>query len=172
MFKLEVKMPNRPLKRLLLSQKGRCFFCKKTLPQADASIEHLVASSNGGRSQDDNCVACCKTINALLGSKPLKKKIRFLLDRNGKCPNGTQRKVNKTVPEASAKVTKLPPKCYTEVVANLKKRGSAKPGTVPALKNSIFTSFPKLSPDQIDVLVQELKSGGEISVKGSKVMYV
>ena len=96
-------MPNRPLKRLLLSQKGRCFFCKKTLPQADASIEHLVASSNGGRSQDDNCVACCKTINALLGNKPLKEKIRFLLDRNGKCPNGTQRKVNKTLPEARQK---------------------------------------------------------------------
>ena len=95
-------------------------------------------------------------------------------------PAGSERKVskwnpedvNKTVPEASAKVTKLPPKCYTEVVANLKKRGRAKPGTVPALKNSIFTSFPKLSPDQIDVLVQELKSGGEISVKGSKVMYL
>ena len=170
-FKLEIKMPNRTLQRLLLSQKGRCFFCNKTLPQADASIEHLVASSNGGRTQDDNCVACCKTINALLGSKPLKKKIRFLLNRNGKCPNGTRRKVNKTVPEASAKVTKLPPKCYTEVVANLKKRGSAKPGTVRALKNSIFTSFPKLSPGQIDVLVQELKSGGEISVEGSKVMY-
>jgi hypothetical protein len=108
----------------------------------------------------------------LLGNKPLKEKIRFLLDRNGKCPNGTQRKVNKTLPEASAKVTKLPPECYTKVVANLKKRGSAKPGTVPALKNSIFTSFPKLSPDQIDVLVQELKSGGEIFVKGSKVIYV
>jgi hypothetical protein len=43
------------------------------------------------------------------------------------------------------------------VVANLKKRGSAKPGTVPALKNSIFTSFPKLSQDQIDVLVPRVE---------------
>lgn len=76
------------LDRLLFIQGGECFFCKKPLAKTDASIEHLVASANGGTNGEDNCVACCKTLNALLGSKSLKEKIEVVLRQKGtfKCP--------------------------------------------------------------------------------------
>lgn len=164
-------MPNRSLKRLLLAQKGRCFFCNKHLTDADASVEHLVASSNGGKNHDDNCVACCKSINTLLGNKSLKEKIRMVINRNGKCPKSTEKKVTKTAPQASLKVTKLPALCCEQVVANLKKRGKAKPCTVRALRKSIVSSFPKLSIGQVDLVVRQLKNGGVISTDGSRVNY-
>lgn len=34
--------------------------------KAEASVEHLRASANGGGNNDENCVACCKAVNALL----------------------------------------------------------------------------------------------------------
>jgi len=38
---------------------------------------------------DENCVACCKAVNALLGSMSLKEKIQVVLNQQGqfKCPN-------------------------------------------------------------------------------------
>ena len=57
-------------------QGGLCFFCKQPLPRAEASVEHLLAGANGGSSKDENCVACCKSINALLGSMSLKEKFQ------------------------------------------------------------------------------------------------
>ena len=64
-------MPKKSLGRLMFAQGGQCFFCKKTLTKQEASVEHLLASANGGKNSDDNCVACCKTLNALLGSMTL-----------------------------------------------------------------------------------------------------
>src|SRR5574339_946747 len=86
-------MPTRPLDRLMFAQGGLCFFCKDRLAKADASVEHLVASANGGRNDDDNCVVCCKAMNALLGSMSLKEKIQVVLNQKGqfKCPNGSQK---------------------------------------------------------------------------------
>jgi hypothetical protein len=49
-------------------QGGNCFFCKSPLPKADASIKHLFASANGGGNNEENCVACCKSLSAILGS--------------------------------------------------------------------------------------------------------
>jgi HNH endonuclease len=76
------------LDRLLFEQGGECFFCRKALAKSEASIEHLVASANGGPNHEDNCVACCKTLNALLGSKALKQKFQVVLNQRGsfKCP--------------------------------------------------------------------------------------
>lgn len=89
------------MSRLLYEQGGLCFFCKLPLPKGDASIEHLVASANGGENNDTNCVVCCKTLNNILGSKPLKEKIRVLLRQKGNfvCPNGNR----------PAKATAAPP---------------------------------------------------------------
>src|SRR5688500_13713976 len=102
-------MPIKPLTKLLFAQGGLCFFCKKPLPAADASVEHLVASSNGGSNCDENCVACCKSLNALLGRMSLKEKIQVFLNQKGQfeCPNGVQRKVMEIGPQASPKATKL-----------------------------------------------------------------
>lgn len=78
------------LDRLLFAQGGRCFFCNAPLDKLDASVEHLVASANGGKSDDGNCVACCKTLNQLLGSKSIKDKIQIVLNQRGDfhCPGG------------------------------------------------------------------------------------
>lgn len=89
------------LDRLLFEQGGDCFFCKRPLSKADASVEHLFAQSNGGTSAEENVVACCKAINALLGNKPLKEKFAIVLrQKNGfQCP-ATSSVV--TVPEVPA----------------------------------------------------------------------
>ena len=84
-------MPTKPLDRLMFAQGGQCFFCKKTLTKQEASVEHLLASANGGKNNDDNCVVCCKSLNALLGSMTLKEKVQVILNQKGrfKCPNGS-----------------------------------------------------------------------------------
>lgn len=76
------------LDRLLFAQGGQCFFCRKPLPKAEASVEHLNASANGGTNDDGNCVACCKALNHLLGSKSIKEKMQIVLNQRGnfQCP--------------------------------------------------------------------------------------
>jgi hypothetical protein len=64
-------------------QGGLCFCCKQPLPRAEASVEHLLAGANGGSSKDENCVACCKSINSLLGSMSLKEKLQVVLNQKG-----------------------------------------------------------------------------------------
>jgi hypothetical protein len=167
-------MPITPLTRLLFAQGRLCFFCRKPLPAADASVEHLVASSNGGSNRDENCVVCCKSLNALLGSMSLKEKIQVFLNQKGefKCPNGVQKKMSKTAPQASPKATKLVAERYTQLVANLKQRGSAKPRTVAKLKSTIAALFRnELSRDEVDALVKQLQNLRIISIADSKVTY-
>ena len=89
-------MPTKPLDRLMFAQGDRCFFCNVQLPKAEASVEHLVPSSRAGSNSDDNCVACCKAMNALLGSMSLKEKIKVVLNQKGQfsCPNGAGKSSN------------------------------------------------------------------------------
>jgi hypothetical protein len=164
-------MTIKPLTRLLFVQGGQCFFCKHPLAAADASVEHLVASSNGGSNSDDNCVACCKSLNALLGRMSLKQKLEIVLNQRGqfKCPNGVQ---TKTGPPAAPKATKRFAECYAQVVGNLKQRGNAKPRTVAKLKSTIATLVQnKIPPYEVDALVQQLQTQGVISIAGSKITY-
>src|SRR5258706_12676127 len=81
-------MATTPLERLLFLQGGLCFFCGEPLPKADASVEHLQALASGGTKHDDNCGACFKAVNRVLGSKPLKAKIQGVLYHKGafRCP--------------------------------------------------------------------------------------
>lgn len=167
-------MPNKTLTRLLSEQGGLCFFCKKPLPVTDASVEHLVARANGGSNEDENCVVCCKSLNLLLGSKSVKEKIRFVLNRTGQveCPKGAQRQIKKTVPRRSPKATKLMAERLAQVAVSLKQPGKPKPRTVPKLKNMIDARFQReLSQDELDGFVQQLKSRGVISINGSKLTY-
>lgn len=168
-------MPNTPLTRLLFAQGGSCFFCKQPLPEDHASVEHLVASANGGSNRDDNCVACCKSINSLLGSMSLKEKIQVILNQKGQfeCPNGVQRKTTKTGPPASHKPTKFAAERYAQVVENLRQRGSARPRTVAKLKSTITALFIKNKPsaDEVDALVQQMQSKRVISIVGPNVTY-
>src|SRR5258708_35753818 len=74
-------MPTKSLERLMFVQGGLCFFCKQPLSKADASVEHLLASADAGSNHEDNCVACCKSFNALLGSMSLKEKFQVVVNQ-------------------------------------------------------------------------------------------
>lgn len=158
-------MPTKPIDLLLFEQGGCCFFCQRTLTRGDASVEHLVATSNGGSNDPANCVVCCKALNALLGRKSLKEKLQVILKQRGefKCPNGV--------------AVKPPAHQITEervalIVKNLRKRGTSRPGTVEALSNSIAMLFqPRLKKQEISLLLKRLESHGSISVSGTKVTY-
>ena len=167
-------MQNNRLSRMLFAQGGLCFFCKGPIPAPDASVEHLVAKSHGGSDRDDNCVACCKSLNTLLGSMSLKEKIQVVLNQRGPftCPNGTQRKVKNSGPQVPAKPKELVVERCAQIVANLKQRGKAKPLTLPKLKNVIVTLFNnKLSQHDVDALVQHLETSRVISIDQAKLTY-
>jgi len=165
-------MPTKPLDRLMFAQGGVCFFCKNPLAKADASVEHLVASANGGRNDDDNCVVCCKAMNALLGSMSLKEKIQVVLNQKGhfKCPNRLQAAAAKTS-HAVAK-PKAAPDRYGVVVTNLRQRGAAKPKTVKTLVSTIRSLFQKnIMEKELSTLLQRLEAEGVLTVEGTKVSY-
>lgn len=165
-------MPTKPLERLLFTQGGLCFFCKKQLAPADASVEHLVASANGGSNSADNCVACCKALNSLLGHMSLKEKVRVILNQKGdfKCPNGGSA-TQSIVPTAKSGGQTRDQRIAL-VVADLRKRGTARPRTLKTLTGTINAFFKKtLSEQEVTGLLSKLKKLGIISLDGTKVTY-
>lgn len=165
-------MPTRPLDRLMFAQGGLCFFCRDPLPKADASVEHLVASANGGRNDDDNCVVCCKAMNALLGSMSLKEKIQVVLNQKGqfKCPNGSQKATAKT-PRTHAE-PKAPTDRYSAVVANLRQRGAAKPKSIKTLSSTIRSLLQGgITDKELSAILQRLQADGVLTIEGAKVSY-
>jgi hypothetical protein len=164
-------MPTKPLERLLFAQGGLCFFCRHPLSAADASVEHLVATANGGSNRDDNCVACCNSLNTLLGCMSLKEKLQVVLNQRGtfRCPNGAGSKATEAKANQPAKTAA---DRYQQVVVNLAQRGAAKPRTVAKLKSTIAALFQnKLSPEDLEILVQKLQAGGVLAIAGAKVTY-
>jgi len=166
-------MPTKPLERLMFAQGGLCFFCKKSLAKIEASVEHLVASANGGRNDDENCVACCKAINALLGSMSLKEKIQVVLNQRGhfKCPNETS-KVAVLVPATVSSKPKTHADKLAAIIADLHRRGAARPRTVKTLTGTVQALFQKkLSDHEVTLLLEQLGAQGVIVVSGTKVSY-
>jgi HNH endonuclease len=161
------------LDRLLFAQGGRCFYCRQELPKSDASVEHLVATSKGGGNTDENRVACCKTVNALLGSMSLKDKFQVLLNQKGafNCPNGADIAVSArpaNVPSNSIKK----PDAFEKVVANLKQRGTSRPRTDKTLRSTIAALLGKeMSETELTAVIERLLSTGKITLVGSKVSY-
>jgi hypothetical protein len=170
-------MATKSLDRLMFVQGGLCFFCKKPVSKADASVEHLLASAKAGSNHDDNCVVCCKSFNALLGSMSLKEKFQVLLNQKGqfKCPNGDGSARVPPQPAAKPKqsaASKSKTDRFTMVVANLKQRGASRPLTLKTLRSTIASLFPKgISEADLTALIQRLQSSGEISVTENKVSY-
>ena len=163
-------MPTKPLDRLLFAQGGRCFFCQQPLPLADASVEHLVAVSNGGKNGDENCVACCKTLNRLLGRMSLKEKLQVVLNQQGafRCPNG---RGSLSAPLATAELATLADR-IAMVMADLHRRGSARPRTIKTLTGTVAALFKKsLSEQEIATLLSQMQAKGLITVEGTKVSY-
>jgi hypothetical protein len=133
--------------------------------------------ANGGGNNDENCVACCKAVNALLGSMSLKEKFHVILNQKGqfKCPNGAGSAKKTTPPKSPPKAAALPkPKDdkVTLVIANLKQRGNATPRTLKTLTSTIASLFPKgVSVSEITEMVEQLQSTGKVTVTENKVTY-
>jgi hypothetical protein len=157
-------MPTKQIDRLMFAQGGKCFFCEKVLPKAEASVEHLVASSNGGSNSDENCVVCCKAVNALLGSMSLKEKLRVALNQKGnfKCPNGAASAKSKTK-SASPSKSPITEAQISQVVNNLKQRGHARPRRLKTLKSTIES--------ELGEIVESLSSMGKVVIDGNNVSY-
>lgn len=147
------------------------------MPKAEASVEHLLASANGGSNSDENCVACCKAVNALFGSMSLKEKFQVVLNqkRQFKCPNGAGTIKPAAQPKTTA-TTPAPAKTkedqFALVVANLKQRGCSKPRKLKTLKSTIASLFPKgLTDAELKALVLKLQSTGKVTVSENNVTY-
>jgi hypothetical protein len=171
-------MPIKPLDRLMFAQGGACFFCGEPLSQSEASIEHLVASANGGGNADDNCVACCTALNSLFGSMSLKEKIQIVLNQKGqfKCPNkgGVRKRAepDAVVRASTAHAPLSVPERLARIIADLEKRGAAKPRTLKTLSSTISALFQKtLSVEEISSLIERLRTDGLVEVSGTKVSY-
>lgn len=191
-------MPTKPLDRLLFVQGGLCFFCRQPLPRDDASVEHLQAIANGGANGDDNCVACCKTVNTLLGSMSIKQKFEVVLNQKGhfRCPNEPVRpppepvvtpapspREQPPVAASSLSASTAPPKAakvvasktvnrFVLVTENLKTRGNSRPRTLKTLTSSIAALFPKgISQKEVESIVRHLQASGKVKVEGAKIVY-
>ena len=154
------------LERLLFLQGHRCFFCGQGIPAGEASIEHLVATSNGGAKDDENCVVCCKAVNTALGHMSVKAKLQTVLNHQGSfaCPMSIQRLAPSTVEPSDEQVDL--------VVADLQKRGTARPRRVATLRNTINSAFQmSLSEPELDALLIHLKAKGYVIVEDTKVSY-
>lgn len=158
------------LEKLMFVQGGRCFFCDQRIPVMEASVEHLIARANGGANSEDNCVACCKSLNALLANKSLKEKLRIVLNQRGqfKCPGCYSSKETPCSTESNApRLERL-----SRVSADLKNRRAARPRTVNALRNTIDAVFQKkLTAEDISSILEELQSSGQITISENKVEY-
>lgn len=173
-------MPTNAITRLLFAQGNLCFFCKSPLPKEEASVEHLVAAANGGSNNDANCVACCKSINFLFGHISLKEKIQIILNQKGGfiCPNKipvTKAKSTSVLKGASSKKT-AQPAVQTEplnvVIANLQRRGKARPATPKTLASSITSLFPDgIKGNEVAAIIDQLRAQEKVSITGERVTY-
>ena len=167
-------MTTSKLEKLLFTQGGKCFFCKKKLERNDASVEHLLAKANGGNNNNnENCVACCKAVNLLFGSLPLKQKIEIILNQEGRflCPVGESKK--KTPARQKAATESKSEERLNVVLANLVKRGNARPKRKKKLVSTISAIVELKGINEAEALkiIQQLVKIGKITITGEKVTY-
>ena len=159
------------LERLLFLQGNRCFFCSNPIPAGEASVEHLVATSNGGAKEDENCIVCCKAVNAALGNLPIKAKLQAVLNQHGRfvCPMAGAHAEGHPTTSIDYGVH---PQRIALVVADLQKRGPSRPRRVATLKNTMNSVFQmSLSDAELDVLLSSLQSSGYVVIEEKKVSY-
>jgi len=155
------------LERLLFLQGQRCFFCQLPISPGEASVEHLIATSNGGTKDDENCVACCKSVNAALGNLSYKAKLQAVVNQRGVfvCPQPGEEESRAGRPSPEEARLAL-------VVADLQKRGSARPRKLGTLRNTVNSVFQNtLSEEEVSSFVALLEFHEYISVEGTKVSY-
>jgi len=183
-------------------QGGQCFFCRQPLPRGEASIEHLVASANGGTNSEENCVACCRTLNSLLGSKSIKEKLQIVLNQHGdfRCPrqresdpasralllpeggNPTLPVVKPPAVAAGAPAAAAPTRDTHQerlalVLADLRKRGNSRPRKEATLMTTIQALIKQrtnqpISDANLRKLLSELQQRGQVTITEGKVAYM
>ena len=173
------------LERLLFAQGGHCFFCHEPLPREHASVEHLVASSNGGTNDESNCVVCCKTLNQLLGAKSIKEKMHIVLNQRSGfvCPK-TAWKPQKASqgechPSGENTIASIAlnddEKCINLVLENLRKRGKMRPNKHTTLANTIRTLMAQHrhehTEEAVTALIKNLEMRGIVRILDGKVSY-
>lgn len=171
-------MATKTIDRLMFAQGGNCFFCRKPLPRADASVEHLVAVSNGGGDYDENCVACCKSLNRLFGHMSLKEKLGIILNQRGdfRCPAAPAEPAQ-TIQSIQTKSFDTPPRTNEERVAavlvDLHKRGNARPATAEKLLNTIRSKLAQVGDtgDHAEAILSELSAREIVTISEKKVTY-
>lgn len=184
-------MATKPIERLLFAQGGNCFFCEKPLPRDHASVEHLIAQTHGGKDNDENCVATCKTLNALFGRMSLKEKLKIVIHQKGAfaCPAGqtktlapsqsTQPLVEapKLKPAAKKAAARPAPRSRDErldlVIKDLKRRGNSRPGKQDTLENTIRAYLVQLgeAPSEVPGIMRELQAKAYVAIENKKVTY-
>ena len=130
-------------------------------------MEHLNATSNGGTKDDENCVACCKAVNAALGNLSFKGKLQAVVNQRGAfvCPQLGEAELpaTQTLPEEAR---------FALVVADLQKRGTARPRKLGTLRNTVNSVFQNsLSEEEMSSFVTLLEFHEYISVEVTKVTY-
>ena len=161
------------LDQLLFAQGGLCFFCRAPIPRSKATIEHLVATSNGGRNDVENCVACCAAINRLLGSMSLKEKVQVVLNQKGefRCPDSVAPAKKKTATRKPARASSQSSR-FSEALAFLQNNSKARPASVKTLRSSLHNKLKKeTTEEELTALVSELRDAGYIKIAGDKVEY-
>lgn len=79
--------------KLYMLQGSKCFYCSRSIPMDERTLEHIVPASDNGNADCDNGVVVCQKINQLLGAATPKQKMQMLKDGGGRieCPNKEQR---------------------------------------------------------------------------------
>ena len=171
-------MPTKPIDRLLFIQGKACFFCKQEIPKGEATVEHLVAVTHGGKDSDENCVACCANLNRLLGRMSLKEKFQICLIQKGEfiCPGKLPTLVPATTAIATPEPTEL--KLVTNdpfdlVVIDLQKRGNSRPSKPDRLLNTIRSTLISQGKDKTlaEGIQSKLVKVGFVSILETKVSY-
>lgn len=159
------------LQRLLFLQGNRCFFCGQVIPDGEASVEHLIATSNGGTNDDENCVVCCKTVNAALGNLSVKAKLQAILNHRGQFACPAFSRVAEIAPTPNA-LDGVQHERVAQVLADLKKRGPSRPRRLATLKNTMNSVFQmSLSDAELEALLASLQALGYVMVESTKVSY-
>lgn len=170
-------MATKQIERLLFAQGGNCFFCRQALPRGEASVEHLIAQTLGGSDNDENCVACCTTLNLLFGRMSLKEKIQVVLnqDRNFSCPRTQPAEHASNTKQATTapNLTLVQDDSFRIVVEDLIKRGSSRPAkeaTLASTVRSILTNQKK-NPRVADEIIKQLVSKQYVAINAGKLVY-
>ena len=71
------------IERLLFLSNNKCFYCGQSLDNNEATIEHIIPKSSGGKNDIDNLVVCCRAMNQMLADISPKKKIELVMTGKG-----------------------------------------------------------------------------------------